>query len=146
MKVWLDDIRDPRGWLPSVRWFRGRDVDELGEWTWARTAPEAIALLEGGTVDEVSLDHDLGDEPGAGDGYDILLWIGERTATDDSYRPPTIHVHTSNACVRDRMESAVHAIEAMVERGSVHRPRNPTASVARSVASESADQIPKGKA
>src|SRR5207247_8229272 len=78
------------------------------------TASHAIAILEAGRVEEISLDHDLGDAPGAGDGYQVVAWIEERTATDPSYHPPIIHVHTSNPVARERMESAVSAIEAMV--------------------------------
>lgn len=32
MKIWLDDERDPKEWLPLIRWFRGRDPAELQEW------------------------------------------------------------------------------------------------------------------
>lgn len=48
MKLWLDDVRSaPEGWL------------------WAGTARNAIALIceYGPTIDEVSLDHDLGALP-----------------------------------------------------------------------------------
>jgi len=43
MKLWHDDIRPaPEGWV------------------WARTNKEAMAHLETGDVEEISLDHDLG--------------------------------------------------------------------------------------
>jgi Cyclic-phosphate processing Receiver domain len=113
-KVFLDDERDPRVWLPHMRWFRGRDLAELEDWTWATTAPEAIAILETRAVDEVSLDHDLGDEAVVGTGYDVLLWIEERVATDPGYEPPMIHIHTSNIGSRGRMESAVQGIQRLV--------------------------------
>lgn len=35
---------------------------------------EAIRLLEAGLVEELSLDHDLGDDD-RGTGYDVILWI-----------------------------------------------------------------------
>lgn len=116
MKLWLDDERDPRDWLPSIRWFRGRDLRELEEWIWVKTAPKAIDALERSTIAEVSLDHDLGDAAEVGDGYDVLLWIEERAATDDGYVPPIIHIHTSNIGARDRMESAVLGIQNLVAR------------------------------
>ena len=47
MNLWLDDVREP--------WRHGR----IG-WEWAKTASEAIALLETGKVENASLDHDLG--------------------------------------------------------------------------------------
>jgi len=115
-RLFLDDERDPREWLPDMRWFRGRDVGELDEWAWARTAQEAIRLLEAGDVLEVSLDHDLGPEDEVGTGYDVLKWIEERVALDETYRPPMIHIHTSNIGARDRMESAVHGIESLIDR------------------------------
>jgi hypothetical protein len=111
MKVWLDDERDPVEWLPSIRWFRGRDAAELGEWVWTKTAPDAIALLDADVVTEMSLDHDLGEETDVGSGYDVLVWIEERVALDETYGPPVIHVHTSNLGARDRMTSAVRSIE-----------------------------------
>jgi len=116
VKLWVDDERDPSEWLPSIRWFRGRDPAELGEWLWARTAPEAIALLASTEIDELSLDHDLGDLDQAGTGYEILLWIEERVATDDDYSPPMIHIHTSNIGARDLMESALVGIARIVAR------------------------------
>lgn len=115
MMLWLDDERDPREWLPHMSWFRGRE-DELDHWIWAKTASEGIAALRDGGITEVSLDHDLGSEEIAGSGYDVLLWIEQRTATDDEFVPPIIHVHTSNSGARDRMEGAVKGIAHIVER------------------------------
>jgi hypothetical protein len=115
VRVWLDDERDPREWLPNVRWFRNRNPEEMAQWMWARTAQEAIALLESEHVEECSLDHDLGPPEEAGDGYMVLLAIERRAAEDDNYTPPIIHIHTSNIGARDRMESAVIGIERIVE-------------------------------
>ncbi len=115
-KLWLDDARDPRDWLPAMGWFRDTHQAELEEWLWVRTAPEAIASLEAGGVSEISLDHDLGDEESVGTGYEVLLWIEERTVADDRFNPPLVHIHTSNISARDRMESAARAIESLVAR------------------------------
>jgi len=115
-KLFLDDGRDPREWLPHMGWFRGRDLAELDGWIWVRSAPEAIDFLAGNDVNEVSLDHDLGEETEVGTGYDVLRWIEERTASDDAYQPPAIHIHTSNIGARDRMESAVRGISNLVDR------------------------------
>ena len=60
MKVWLDDLRP----MPA-----GFDVH-------ARTAGEAIALLQQGGVTLLSLDHDLGG-PENGTGYEVAKWIEE---------------------------------------------------------------------
>ncbi|GJH29245.1 cyclic-phosphate processing receiver domain-containing protein [Caballeronia novacaledonica] len=62
MKVFLDDERvTPDGWT-RVHWPH-----------------EAIRLLELGTVEEISLDQDLGDDE-RGTGYDVILWVEEAVA------------------------------------------------------------------
>ncbi len=55
MRVFLDDERaTPDGWV-RVYW-----------------PAEAIALLKTGAVEELSLDHDLGDDE-RGTGYDVVI-------------------------------------------------------------------------
>ena len=97
MKVFLDDERiAPVGWTP-VRW-----------------PDEAIALLEQGDVDEISLDHDLGDDQ-RGTGYDVILWIEEAVALR-AFVPPLIRVHTANSSARQKMLAGIAAIEQMTKR------------------------------
>lgn len=92
MKVYLDDERPtPEGWV-AVRW-----------------PEEAIALLEGGQVTELSLDHDLGDDE-HGTGYDVLLWLEEAVATR-GFVPPRTRVHSANSSARQKMELAMARIE-----------------------------------
>ncbi|MCP3139621.1 cyclic-phosphate processing receiver domain-containing protein [Pyxidicoccus xibeiensis] len=100
MKVYLDDERaTPEGWVP-VRW-----------------PEEAIGLLEGGQVTELSLDHDLGDDE-HGTGYDVLLWLEEAVATR-GFVPPRVRVHSANSSARLKMEQAIARIERFVrERGA----------------------------
>jgi hypothetical protein len=94
MKVFLDDCRPtPAGWV-ATRW-----------------PDEVITLLEGGSVTEISLDHDLGDDE-RGTGYDVLAWIEEAVALRD-FRPPNIHVHSANPAARLRMLAAIAAIERL---------------------------------
>lgn len=91
MKVYLDDERDtPEGWV-RVYW-----------------PDEAIGLLKGGDVTEISLDHDLGDDE-RGTGYDVLLWIEEQVALH-GYQAPAIRVHSANSSARQKMEAAIEAI------------------------------------
>ncbi|WP_407829907.1 cyclic-phosphate processing receiver domain-containing protein [Vibrio vulnificus] len=45
-----------------------------------------MALLKQGTVTEISLDHDLGDDEHS-TGYDVVLWIEEAVATQ-GFQPP----------------------------------------------------------
>ena len=69
MRVFLDDERStPEGWI-RVCW-----------------PDEAVALLETGEVEELSLDHDLGDDE-RGTGYDVILWIEEAVALR-GFTPP----------------------------------------------------------
>ncbi len=95
MKVWLDDERR-----------------EPATWIRARTAMEAITLLNSGAVQEISLDHDPGDDA-AGTGYDVLIWI-ERAVVERGFQPPAIHLHTANPPASVRMLAAVEAIERRV--------------------------------
>ncbi|MFL9913950.1 hypothetical protein PQR75_00780 [Paraburkholderia fungorum] len=94
MKVFLDDERvTPEGWT-RVYW-----------------PIEAIRLLESGVVEEISLDHDLGDDA-RGTGYDVILWIEEAVALR-AFQPPRIYVHSANSSARNKMEAGVLAIERL---------------------------------
>ncbi len=72
---------------------------------------EAIALLETGKVDEISLDHDLGDDA-RGTGYDVVLWVEEAVALR-GFRPPKMAVHSANSSARQKMLAGIAAIEAL---------------------------------
>ena len=92
MKVYLDDERIPsKGWV-LVRW-----------------PDEAIDLLKTGKVEEISLDHDLGDDE-RGTGYDVVLWIEEQVFTNN-FVPPIIKVHSANTSARTKMELGIRNIE-----------------------------------
>lgn len=97
MKVFLDDERPtPEGWHRAY---------------WP---DEAIRLLETGTVEEISLDHDLGDDT-RGTGYDVILWIEEAVALR-RFKPPRISVHSANSSAADNMRAGVLAIERLASR------------------------------
>ena len=97
MRVFLDDERQtPDGWV-RVWW-----------------PDEAIALLEGGEVTELSLDHDLGDDV-RGTGYDVVLWIEEAVAMR-GFGPPVIRVHSANSSARAKMEAGIAAIAKLAAR------------------------------
>jgi len=94
MRVYLDDERaTPDGWI-RVYW-----------------PEEAIALLESGQVEEISLDHDLGDDE-HGTGYDVVLWIEEAVALR-GFKPPRMFVHSANSSAKEKMLSGIQAIEAL---------------------------------
>lgn len=91
MKVYLDDARQtPEGWI-RVYW-----------------PEEAIELLATGKVEEISLDHDLGDDE-RGTGYDVVLWIEEVVIMHD-FIPPKITVHSANSSARIKMEAGIENI------------------------------------
>jgi hypothetical protein len=94
MRVFLDDERPtPDGWV-RVFW-----------------PSEAIALLQTGMVDELSLDHDLGDDE-IGTGYNVVLWIEEAVALRQ-FKPPRIYVHSANSSARERMLAGIRSIEML---------------------------------
>lgn len=96
MKVFLDDERPtPDGWH-RVYW-----------------PDEVVQLLENETVEEISLDHDLGDDA-RGTGYDVILWIEEAVALR-GFTPPKIRVHSANSSAGDKMRAGVLAIERLVD-------------------------------
>jgi hypothetical protein len=95
VRLWLDDERPPpRGW-------------ELRRWP-----QEVIRDLEKFHVQEVSLDHDLGDDE-VGTGYDVLAFIERELAEGRMDRSPRIHIHTANPAARQRMIAARDSIERL---------------------------------
>ncbi|WP_428240838.1 cyclic-phosphate processing receiver domain-containing protein [Gynuella sp.] len=93
MKIYLDDEREtPEGWK-RVYW-----------------PEEAIELLKSGQVEEISLDHDLGDDE-HGTGYDVVLWIEEQVLVHN-FVPPRIKVHSANSPARQKMELGITNIYA----------------------------------
>jgi len=96
MKVYLDDEREtPQGWV-RVYW-----------------PDEAIALLEQGNVEEISLDHDLGDDT-RGTGYDVVRWI-EQAVVLHGFVPPVMRVHSANPAAVKRMNEGIAAIGRLVK-------------------------------
>jgi len=96
MKLWVDDIRvPPEGWL------------------WAKTAREAIDILASLEIDEVSLDHDLG-EPieVVGSGYEVACFLEER-AVNGLAVPSVIRIHSANPVGRQQMTAAIESIQRL---------------------------------
>jgi hypothetical protein len=85
---------------------------------WVGTRSEAIELLRGGGVTELSLDHDLGLFEGEREltGYDVVTWIEQAVATQGFDPPAEIRVHSSNASAADKMERGIAAINRLAER------------------------------
>ncbi|WP_354699070.1 hypothetical protein DSM112329_04777 [Paraconexibacter sp. AEG42_29] len=95
IRVWLDDDLVDR---PAP-----------AGWTHAVTAWEAIELLDTGTVVELSLDHDLGDDDRCGTGNTVVNWLAEQQGVYDRVPWPRdgITLHTANASGRARMAAGI---------------------------------------
>jgi hypothetical protein len=102
MRVWLDDKCDIDG-----------DRRTPSGWVGVKTADEVIALLKRGTVEALSLDHDLGDEESVGSGYDVLEWIEKEVATNGFIPPQKIKIHSANTSVYPKMDLAIESIEKL---------------------------------
>lgn len=90
MRLFLDDERHP----PDG-------------WNLVRTADEAIAALQQGIVERVSLDHDLGEGK---TGYDVLLWLEQAVLENPEFPVPEIFIHSANPVGCRRMEAAKRSI------------------------------------
>jgi hypothetical protein len=108
--IWLDDERIP-------------DDDEM---VWLRDSESAITLLSKhwAYIDNIYLDHDLGDEAIYGTGYQVILYMeNEVFKYVDEYgakmpHRPTIHILTANPVARRKMIAAresIRRLEAGVE-------------------------------
>ncbi|MHA4848749.1 cyclic-phosphate processing receiver domain-containing protein [Rhodococcus sp. MSC1_016] len=71
MRLWVDDLRTP----PDG-------------WEWAKTSAAAIARLDAGGVEQLSLDHDLGGDDTT---RPVVLWMCEHEVW-----PREIRVHSAN--------------------------------------------------
>lgn len=97
-KLFLDDIRNP--------------PDD--SWEVVRTAKEAITVLSVTIYDELSLDHDLGDDVN-GTGYDVVKWMEEMVASEPFYQPPaSIVIHSANPVGRKNMQAGIDSIMRML--------------------------------
>ena len=102
MRVYLDDAREsPEGWTRTF------------------TPEQTIELLQTGSVEKLSLDHDLGlDSPEAArTGYSVLLWLEAEIAHGRWTFPlPEIAIHSANPVGRGRMQQAIASIERLHQR------------------------------
>ena len=80
-----------------------------------RTPEEAIELLRGGEVEELSLDHDLGLDVGARErtGYQVLVWLEREVAAGQARPPAVMTVHSGNVGAVKRMEQAIESIQRL---------------------------------
>jgi hypothetical protein len=106
MKLWVDDERNP----PD------------NSWTVARNYADAIFLIENTLLEEISLDHDLGDGKKNQQygprgvsyltGYDIVCHIEKLIHFGGIIKVPKIFCHSSNPVGRARINSVIEKIGA----------------------------------
>jgi len=97
MILWLDDIRSPKKYgYPDAYW--------------AKTAEEAITILQTGAVTFASLDHDLSEMAIIGlapsdekTGYDVVRWMEENGVWPSG----GVKVHSMNPVGKARMEAVI---------------------------------------
>lgn len=94
IKLWLDDVRNPSRYHPNE------------DWLWVKTAAEAIEVLGSKDVSKVSLDHDLGEEPRFGNGYEVAVWI-ETQAFHGRLKPLDWEIHSQNPVGVIKMKEAL---------------------------------------
>jgi hypothetical protein len=81
-----------------------------------------IELLESGSVEEISLDYDLGlvDERGVDrNGEDVLRWIEQQVYEQGgAFCLPIVRIHSANPVGRQRLQRALEAIQRRAEGSS----------------------------
>jgi hypothetical protein len=100
IKVYLDDVRP----IPK------------GEgWILVKTVPALIALIHliGDQIDEISLDHDLGENERPG--YDFVNWLEEKVYTGEYSAVPKLKVHSKNPVGKKKMENGIRQIWKKLE-------------------------------
>lgn len=95
IRLWLDDDLVDRAAPPG--------------WTHVTTVKEATELLDTGRVVELSLDHDLGDDEGAGRGIHVVDWLAAQQEEHRRILWPRdgITIHSANPTGRDAMVRAI---------------------------------------
>jgi hypothetical protein len=94
MRIWLDDERDPKNAFIQAK-FGSKSND-----VWAKTAEEAINLLESKRFIAISFDHDLGTEK---TGLDVARWIEEH-AFNRTLNKLDWSIHSMNPVGKENIE------------------------------------------
>lgn len=93
MRLWVDDLRPP----PTP------------DWLWAKTYAQAVYYISKYgtppyTMNEISLDHDLGEER---TGYDVAKFYAELVNGNWLPKPKLITVHSANPPGRENIQSVI---------------------------------------
>ena len=119
MRVWLDDLRDPKSDPASTPFWRDA--------VWVKTPEAAIALLATGKVQALSLDNDLGLPLDSGgrprEGYMVADWLEQHTFLSEGFTPPRVlNLHSANSVVRRKVEAAFGNIARWAQERDVRHP------------------------
>lgn len=101
MRIWLDDVRDPKE--PFIQ----REYGAVGDEVWVKTGHEVYQLIQQGKVTSISIDNDLGPGyAGTATGYDIACLI-EKLAHDNLIGRMQWSIHTDNGYARLQIHQAM---------------------------------------
>ena len=104
-RLFLDDIRNP---IDCLIYMDNPVYHE--EWDIVRNYDDFVKYItENGIPDEISFDHDLGDDT-VGTGYDVARYIEER-CFNFGCECPVWNVHSANPVGRKNIEAAMMAAE-----------------------------------
>ena len=94
MKIYLDDLRDPK----------------TDGWTIVRSASKCIDLIKKNrnSIKMISFDHDLGDDED-GTGYDVAKWIEAECYF--GMKCPKWNIHSANPVGEKNIKSAMESAE-----------------------------------
>ena len=98
IKIWLDDIRS----APDNSWIVVRNAEDAWE------------IISKCDVEQISLDHDLGENKPTG--YDLCNKIEAAVYIGTMKSVPEMTVHSANPVGRANMERAIVAIKRRVEK------------------------------
>ena len=106
LRIFLDDCRQ-----------------EFDGWVLCRTASDVIRILmeHNGNVQEISLDHDLGDSCQGEIGTHVVNFIEEWVFEDKMINPPVIHVHSANPDGRKNMIAGVQSIQRFLDEKGIDK-------------------------
>lgn len=93
LKIYLDDKRTTPDGYVRVFW-----------------PSQVFDLIEEFDTEEISLDHDLGDDD-TGTGYDVVLYIEEKVYFNRDWVVPVLKTHTDNSSAREKMQRGIKQIE-----------------------------------
>jgi hypothetical protein len=104
MKIFLDDMRYPRGEGNTDMYIVRNYADFF--WVWE---------MNKHNITEISFDHDLGGEKRSG--YDALVLVEEDYVTGKISHPIVLNVHSANPVGAEKMVKVIKSLEKYMLEG-----------------------------